>query len=86
MNGSELACWLLGYWFENGISAPENTLKRDDAQAAKWYRKMPHCGEGVRSTLKASLKQEGLDWLRQYDEAHPDQALHHALFGGAAAE
>ena len=67
-NGNEHACWLLGYWFKNGLAASGFTLERDYAQAAKWYRKMSHCGEGVSLTLEASLKQTALDWLSEYDE------------------
>ena len=43
---------------------------------------MAECDEGLGFTLSSSKKQKALDWLRRYDEEHPDQALHHALFGG----
>ena len=89
-NGCMHACWRLARQFERGIDGDIDvdgeditveTLEKNEAQAAKWYRRMFECTERQELALSSTLKQEALDWLRQYDEA---QAA--AAGGGAAAE
>ncbi len=38
-NGSSYACYLLGLCYERGGAG----FKQDDAEAVKWYKKMPSC-------------------------------------------
>ena len=74
-NGIAHACFQLGKAFKMGRG-----IQRDDAQAAKWYRKMSECNEEVGLKMKSIHKREALDWLRRYDAA---QAA--AAGGGGAA-
>ena len=88
VSGIQHACWQLGRYFKKGFPrraagdlAAGSILEKDEAQAAKWFRKMAVCDEVEGVHLKAAVKQEALDWLRQYDEAQAAAAA-----GGAAAE
>ena len=95
-NGSMFACLKLGKFFQRGLTqegayadraglppggVPVYLLKKDEAQAAKWYRKLPECADLPGLPIKETRKNKVFDWLRRYDEA---QAA--AAGGGAAAE
>ena len=68
MGGSEVACWRLGEMFRRTRNAHQLGLQKDEAQVAKWYRKLADCTPGATSLpLMRALRAKALEWLRRYD-------------------
>ena len=56
--GSELACYMLGSFFANGL----NGLDKDEAEATKWFKRMPKCDK---LDCPDPIKEEASRWLRE---------------------